>query len=71
MGRFWSVTAVAAPIVVSIAALIVAGLSFQDQHSADVAAAIASEEADADLVSFWGAGLERSGCPEPRARSRL
>jgi uncharacterized protein with NAD-binding domain and iron-sulfur cluster len=52
-GRFWPVTAVAAPIIVSIAALIVAVLSFQDQHSADVAAATANEQADANLVSYW------------------
>ena len=50
LGRAVSITI---PILISVAALVVARLSYADQHRADVAAATASEEADASLVSFW------------------
>ena len=51
--RFWTIAVTAVPILISVVALIVAVLSYQDQHSADIAAATASEAANANLVSFW------------------
>src|SRR5436190_886420 len=51
--RFWKVTSVTVPIVISAIALAVAGLSYQDQHDSGISAAIAEQESEANLVTAY------------------
>lgn len=56
----WNASKVAGPAVIAVAALVISGLAYNDQHradaaqnQADIAAEVAGEQAYADQVSFW------------------
>jgi hypothetical protein len=53
----WTTATVLIPIVVAVVALVISGLAYTDQHTADsaalAAAATASEHKYADQVAFW------------------
>lgn len=53
LAGLWNIAKAVGPIVVSVTALIISALSYNDQHRADVAALIASRQAYATQVSFW------------------
>jgi hypothetical protein len=63
-GRAWDIATVVAPIGISVIALVVAVLAYQDQHSANSSAAAANEKAYANLVSFWYAYSNSYGYPD-------
>jgi hypothetical protein len=50
---WWRQPVVIIPIVISAFAAVTAGAAFWDQHKVYVATALASDRADASLVSFW------------------
>lgn len=53
-GRSWKAAGTVVPIIISIAALVVSGLSYWDQHQSSEAAATAQQESEARLVApIW------------------